>query len=219
MSKIGAIVIHCASYKERKENVDNIEHFFENTDVSFIIVEGVISNKILYDARFEHNIPLTKGQIGCSLAHMNALKTAIDMDFDYVFIFEDDLEIRVDNYSILNQWINNLPKDNDICLLTNIGTFEGVGHDNRKHKNTTMGDILYTSCPFGTQAYYIKKNIIKLLYDTQLRYMGKDKLYIADGLHIHCKKEPGVYLKIVTPTNTDRFFKHIGFTNSIVNQL
>ena len=223
MSKIGAFVIHCASYTERKKNVDTLEHFFENTDVSFIVIDGVITNKRLCDARFNDNRLLSKGQTGCSLAHLNALQKAIDMDLEYVFIFEDDLDICVDNYSILKQWLDNLPHDIDMCLLTNVGTYQGTntgnGVDNRTHRNICIGDIVYTTCPFGTQAYYIKKNIIKLLYDTQMRYMEKDKIYIADSLHIHCQKEPDVYLKIVTPVHTDRFFKHSGFEQSIVASL
>ena len=217
--KIGAVVIHSQDYVNRKRYVEKLQTFFENTEVEFKIIDGVISNNILYDARFRENKSLSKGQIGCSLAHLNALKSVLDMNVDYAFIFEDDIEINVENYETLKNWLNNLPNDYDLCLITNVGTFVGVGHDGRLHQNVIANDIQYVSCPFGTQAYYANKNIIKTLYDTQINMVNQNKIYIADGLHIHCEKEANVFLKIVTPLNTNKFFKHVGFENSIVNYL
>lgn len=178
----------------------------------------MITDRILYDARFKCN-RLTKGQIGCAIAHVNALNTAISNDYDYVFIFEDDLEIMVNNYDHLKNWLKVLPNDFDLCLLTNVGTYEGVGHDGRIHKNKLSNDINYVTCPYGSQSYYANKNIIKLLYDTQIDMMLKNKIYIADDLFIHCQKEPNIFLNIVTPINVNKFFKHNGFENSILHRL
>lgn len=214
--KIGAIVIHSSKYSKRTKYVDSLKKFFNGTEVIFNIIEGVFCDNIINDARFKENKPLSKGQIGCSLAHMNALKTAIDMDFDYVFIFEDDVEVIVDNYITLKKWLDKLPNNYDLCLITNVGTYQGIGHDGRNHVNKRYNDIMYTSCPFGTQAYYANKQIIQLLYNTQVNALKENKIHIADGLHIHCEKEPNIFLNIVTPTNINRFFKHEGFENSIV---
>lgn len=215
--KIGCIVIHTPNF-DRKQNVDNLQKFFLNTDVDFRIINGVITNKILYDARFKENKSLTKGQIGCAIAHLNAYKTAIDNDYDYVFIFEDDVKIRVNSYSDLKNWINSLSDNFDICLLTNVGTYQGIGHDGRNHVNKKVNDVQYVTCPFGTQCYYANKKIIKLLYDTQINMMNINKIHIADGLIIHCEKNKHTFLNIVTPINVNRFFQHIGFNESIVNK-
>lgn len=217
--KIGAVVIHSQDYVNRKQYVEKLQKFFQDTEVEFKIIDGVISNQKLYDATFEENTSLSKGQIGCSLAHLNALKTVLDMNLDYAFIFEDDVEINVDNYETLKKWLNNLPNDYDLCLITNVGSFVGVGHDGRLHQNVIVNDIQYVSCPFGTQAYYANKKIIKLLYDTQINMLNKNKIHVADGLHIHCEKEADVFLKIVTPLNNNRFFYHCGFENSIINNI
>ena len=214
--KIGAVVIHAATYTARKKYVQALAIFFANTDVHFKVIDGVITDRVLYDARYKTTqMPLTKGQIGCALAHLKALETAIEMDLDYVFIFEDDVEIIAENYSVLKEWLDNLPP-HDICLVTNVGSHQGLGHDGRLHTNTNIGaDLIQPTCPFGTQAYYISKPIIKLLYTTQLQAMQENKIYIADGLTIHCEKnhqhthQPIKYLNILTPQNPDKFFKHI----------
>ena len=216
--KIGAIVIHCSDYIERKHYVEKLEKFFENTEVEIKVIDGVITDDIIYDARFEENISLTKGQIGCSLSHINALKLALDMNVDYAFIFEDDVEIVVDTYKTLKNWLDNLPKNYDLCLLTTIGIFVDPGHDGRLHKNIVENGVRYVSCPFGTQAYYASKNIINILYDTQINMLKKNKLYIADGLHIHCEKEKNVFLQIVTPIEENKLFKHSHSVSSIIGK-
>ena len=83
--KIGAIIID-SKYPDRQKYINNIEAFFKNTEVSVIKVDGIFTDKVSYDARFDDNRMLTRGEIGCALAHVNALKTAMDMEFDYVFI-------------------------------------------------------------------------------------------------------------------------------------
>jgi GR25 family glycosyltransferase involved in LPS biosynthesis len=204
--KIGSIIIN-SNYPTRQKYVNKLELFFKDTDVICKQINGVFTDRVLYDARFNVNCALTKGQAGCALAHVNALKTAIDMDLDYVFIFEDDVEIIVSNYDVLKKWLDDLPR-HDICLITNVGTYQGIGSDIRLHKNIRVNNnYMYSTCPFGTQSYYIDKNIIKLLYETQLKMIEMNKIYIADGLHIHCKKNPKEFLTIVTPYNNCMFFK------------
>jgi GR25 family glycosyltransferase involved in LPS biosynthesis len=184
--------------------------FFQNTDVIVIEIPGVFTDEIYYDARFDGDISVSKGAIGCSLAHVNALKIAIDNMFDYVFIFEDDVRITNNNYYELKECLDNLPP-NDLVLLTNCGFHQGIGHDGRIHKNTHINkDYMYTTCPFGTQCYYVNKEITRILYDTQLKMIELKKIHIADGLHIHCEKEKDVFLKIITPINSKKFFEPSG---------
>lgn len=206
--KIGCIVIFSNGYSNRQKYVSNLEKFFANTNVIFKVINGIITDKPMYDARFHEKKQLSKGQIGCALAHFNAVKLAKKLDLDYVFIFEDDVEIIAENYDVVQQWLDNLPK-NDICLITNVGSFEGVGHDGRIHSNTLINDSVYMTCPFGAQVYYISKPIINLFYETQLNMIIKhNKIHISDGLPIYCEKENGEFLDIITPQDKDRFFKH-----------
>ena len=207
---IGTIIIYSNKHTERKVYVDNIINFFKDTPVTCHIIEGIFTNKEYYDAREGlDNNKLSKGQIGCSLAHMNAMKLALDLNYDYVFIFEDDVIINKDcNYNKLNNWINNLPKF-DICLITNVGHRNGYG---RIHKNTYINNnLMYVSCPFGTMAYYISKNILKNLYDNQVTNIKNNKIHIADALFIHYEKEKNKYLDIITPQNKLLFFYEARF--------
>jgi GR25 family glycosyltransferase involved in LPS biosynthesis len=206
--KIGAIIIHSSNYIERKKYVDNLVKYFSETPIDINIIEGVITDQNLYDARFTDNISLKKGVIGCSLAHLNAMKLALDMNYDYVYIFEDDITIMNNNYNELQNWLNKLPQNYDLCQLTNVGSLEGIGHDGRIHKNIYVKDFKYVTCPFGTQAYYTNKNILRIMYDCQINHIKQSKIHIADGLLIHCEKKPNVFLNIITPQNTYRFFKH-----------
>jgi hypothetical protein len=214
--KIGCVIIN-SKYSARQQCVKYLEDFFKDTGVEVEIVDGVFTDEIYHDARFDYNSGLSKGQIGASLAHFSALKKAVEKNYDYVFIFEDDVDIVVESYSKLKEWLDNLP-EYDLCLMTNVGWFEGVGHDGRVHKNTEINDCHYVPCCNGVQSYYLRKEIITLMYETQKKHFDKKKLFIADGLHIHCEKNKDEYLKVITPKNQQLLFK-THWCDSIVNNL
>ena len=210
--KIGAIIIHSSKYTQRRQYVDGLLNFFKDTEVEVNIIEGVFTDDIYYDARDNlHHNTIPKGSIGNSLAQFNALKLAIDKGYDYLYIFEDDVSVAVPSYSDLKRWINNIKVEYDLLLITNVGGFTGKGHDGRIHtKEIVGGDLYKCTCQFGTMAYYVNKDIAKLLYDTQKSAIDNQRIYIADGLHIHCEKAPGVFLNTITPINHNRFFIHEG---------
>ena len=217
-SNIGAIIIHSPEYTERHKNVASLKKFFEEANIKVDIIDGVFTEKPFYDIRYPGKF-LTKGQIGVSLAHLNALKLAIDRDYDFCFFFEDDAQCVIPDYTTLNNWINSINVQYDFLLLTNIGMWTSEGHDGRDHyaKHVTQ-DLLECSCPFSTAAYYVSKDIIKRLFKTQIDAYLDDKLFIADGLHIHCEKTPNNFLKIITPANTNLVFTVDPNVLSIVNK-
>ena len=216
--RIGAIAIHSKEYCERQKNIESLQNLFKNTDVEFTIIDGVFTNKKFFDARYPGKF-LTKGFIGNSLAQLNALKLAIDKDYDYCYFFEDDVSATVPNYDTLKTWIDKIEHSYDVILLTNIGMHTGEGHDKRIHTNHYIQpDLIQSTCIFGTGAYYSKKDIIKILFETQITAYLKDKLYIADGLQIHCEKQPGVFLTLITPSNKDLLFSVDPGVISIVNK-
>jgi len=196
--KIGCIIIHTESCTERKKYTDNLVSFFKD-HVEVIVIPGVISDQVLHNAKYEKGTILLKGEVGCALAHMNAYKEAIDREFDYAFIFEDDTEIIIENYSKLFDIIQNAPVF-DVFLLTHVFCF---GYNTKI--DTTFQ---YSSLPFGTQGYYISNEIVKNFYEEQVSQIKKGKLYIADWLYANYKKEKGVPLKLLTTIKNDYLFKH-----------
>lgn len=208
--KIGAIIIHSSQYTKRRVYVDGLINFFKDTEVEVNVIEGVFTDNVYYDARHNlHHNKIGKGSVGCSLANLNAYKLAIEKNYDFVYIFEDDVRITVSSYSELQNWINNITIPYDILLITNVGYHVGLGHDGRKHYRDIVREDLYKgSCFFGTMAYYLNKDIIKLLHYTQKTEVDNKKIYIADGLIIHCEKSPGVFLDTITPINEKRFFSN-----------
>jgi GR25 family glycosyltransferase involved in LPS biosynthesis len=217
--KIGAVIIHSSKYTKRKIYVDRLIDFFKNTEVEVNIIEGVFTDDIYYDARhLLHNNKISRGSIGNSLAQLNALKLSLEKNYDYVYIFEDDVRIEVPSYIELKKWINTISVSYDVLLLTNVGDYTGKGHDGRDHYKVKVSDDLYQgSCLFGTMAYYINKDTTKILYETQQKEIDKQRIFIADGLHIHCEKESGLFLNTITPIDTNRFFIHEGYESITVD--
>jgi hypothetical protein len=216
--RIGAIAIHSKDYCERKKNIESLQNLFKNNDVEFTVIDGVFTDKKFFDIRYPGKF-LTKGQIGVALAHLNALKLAIDKDYDYCYFFEDDVAAIVPNYVALKKWIDEIEYNHDLILLTNVGMCTGQGHDERIHTaHYIRPDLIQSTSPFSTGAYYTRKSIIKILFETQITAYLKDKLYIADGLPIHCEKQPGVFLTLLTPSNKDLLFSVDTGVISIVNK-
>jgi len=48
--------------------------------------------------------------------------------------------------------------------------------------------------------------------------MAQNKIFIADGLHIHCEKKSNVFLNIIAPLNQYRFCL-IALEDSIIESL
>lgn len=217
---IGAIIIHSASSTRRLPYVNALKAFFKDTEVELNIIEGVFVEKGYTDARegMEYNT-ISRGHTGCSLAHMNALKLAIDKNYDYAFIFEDDVEVVVKSYSELKEWIGKIKVDYDLLFLTNVGIHVGDGHDGRYHYKTVVDDLIKCSNAYGTQAYYASREILKTMYNFQKKAADERKIYVADGLAIHCEKSRNIFLNTYTVKDTDRFFKHEGFEHSILRNL
>jgi GR25 family glycosyltransferase involved in LPS biosynthesis len=215
--KVGAVLIHSSSSYRRLPYVEAFKKFFENTEVELNVIDGVFKDGFMIDARdgMAHN-KISKGELGCALAHFNALKLSLEKEYDYVYIFEDDVEIIAKNYESLKKWISNLNVEFDLLLLTNVGFHTGLSEDGRLHYKTFIDELIKCSCPFGTQAYFLGKETLKSMFNFQKKAIDCGKIYIADGLIIHCEKSSNRFLNIYTPKNNHLFFKHEGFENSLI---
>lgn len=114
----------------------------------------------LYDTTIRINKKkMEKGELGCAWSHMNIYNKLIeDPMYDNYLIFEDDAEF-VSNSENLNNTLNNLPKDYDVCHIAMSDWFSFILKDK-------VNDYFYT-CEkqyFNrTTAYIISKKGAKLL--------------------------------------------------------
>ncbi|NDH67914.1 MAG: hypothetical protein EBY22_08465 [Gammaproteobacteria bacterium] len=216
--KLGVYIIHSSAAKDRLKNVDALRAFFSIstnalTNVIIKVIEGVYTNVPYDDSRFDDGQKLTKGVVGCALAHVNAMRQALEDNVTHAMIFEDDVGICCDSASALFEWLDRLEKeihDWNVCMMYYISPFVGTGHDGTRHTSHVESSFFrIMTCPFGTQAYCVKKETLLRLVQIQDDYMKKGKLAIADGLFIHGTQENGKPLKLVGPTYNEMFFIHL----------
>jgi glycosyl transferase family 25 len=115
-------VINLKKDVERKETIK--KHFKEH-DISFNIFEAVNGLDLdLEKLRAEKTLkdkerPLTKGEIGCYLSHIEIWKKFLSSDKKYCLIFEDDVQLCENFKKKINVTLreldkNNTNKENDI---------------------------------------------------------------------------------------------------------
>jgi GR25 family glycosyltransferase involved in LPS biosynthesis len=108
-------VINLKKDVERKEFIKN--HFKEH-DISFNIFEGVNGLELdLEKLKTEKTLkdkerPLTKGEIGCYLSHVEIWKKFLSSDKKYCLIFEDDVKLCDDFKNKINTTLTELDKNN-----------------------------------------------------------------------------------------------------------
>ena len=118
---------------ERKDRKEFMENELKKLDI--------IPNRI-------KAIKMKSGNIGCSLSHIKCIEQAIKNNWDYVTIFEDDIQII--KLDLLKKKVNELiNKDFDILLLSgnNFKPFDYIDNDH----------IKVNKC-FTTGSYIIKKH-------------------------------------------------------------
>lgn len=208
--KIGAVIIHSSKFTESRPVVDSLISFFKYSEVEVNVIEGVFTDEVYFDAREGHDrIKKEKGAIGYALAHVNALKLGIDKGYAYMFIFEDDIEIKVESYPVLKKWIDAITIDYDVLLLAYSGCWEGkVGAIRTHFKNYINSELIQGSALIGTMSYYISKESMNLLYDIQKKSMDDKTLFNSDGLHCNGRRPDGDFLTLIGPSEKYRFFMH-----------
>ena len=131
-----------------------------NLNIDEYLNNGTLSQSHYY---FNNNIEHKKRELGCYLSHYNIYKK-ISANNNYTIIFEDDFEIKTDDFiNKLNYIIDTLNKKQlefDIIFLGN--------HNNNTNHGTLIVDNIYKigndEGLGGTQGYIINnKNINKIL--------------------------------------------------------
>jgi GR25 family glycosyltransferase involved in LPS biosynthesis len=170
--------------KKAKEECDKFNIKFQRfpginpSDLSKNILNKYVPSDIL-----KHG---TNGMIGCGLSHLFIWQDAIKNNYDNILVFEDDIKISCDYHKILNNALNELPKDYDILYL---GIRDSVC---QAPKDTSYNYIYKPTFPLLTHGMIISKNGLKKL----VKYIPKITEHIdwtiaknIDKLNIYATKK------------------------------
>ena len=143
-----------------------------NTDLNELVKQKILSPDYL------ENTNVRKGQIGCYLSHLKIYNIINNKKphTGYSIIFEDDFDIRTDNFiNIINNALNVL-KNEDFDLLFLQNNSDICGNGNGKHEKNhgvQLKDNVYyfnkKQLLYGTLAILVNnKNIEKILKNLEM---------------------------------------------------
>ena len=161
-----------------------------NIDLNELVKQKILSPNYL------ENTNRRKGQIGCYLSHLKIYNIINNKKphTGYSIIFEDDFDVKTDNFiNIVNNALNVLKnKDFDLLFLQNNSDICGNGRHAKNHDAQLKDNVYYFNKKqllYGTLAILVNnKNIEKILknietigepIDVKFQTLGrKDKLNI-----------------------------------------
>ena len=158
-------------------------------------MDELVKNKIL-SPEYVENSNRRKGQIGCYLSHLKIYNMINDnnKNIGYSIIFEDDFEVRTNNFvNIINNALDVLKnEDFDLLFLQNNSDICDGGKHEKNH-GVLLNDNVYffnkKQLLYGTMAILVNnKNIKKILKNLEMINEPIDKrfenLAINDKLKI-----------------------------------
>jgi glycosyl transferase, family 25 len=99
----------------KKEHIQN--HFREHGVENYTFIKAIDGRKLSGDELLEvydekkalevHGRPLARGEIGCTLSHLECYKKIISQNLPGAFIFEDDVVFSVDTTCLMKKIQNN----------------------------------------------------------------------------------------------------------------
>lgn len=98
-----------------------------------------------------------KGYIGCTLSHIKTLEVAIERNYEYIMILEDDFEFLVSKKELIYRLhlLNNYDKDFDIVLLSR-----------NVHEKIIMNEYIWKCVRVATTAgFIVVKKFYKILLE------------------------------------------------------
>jgi GR25 family glycosyltransferase involved in LPS biosynthesis len=121
--------------------------------------------------------------IGCAMSHISALKKGLEIDSEYICIFEDDFMIlNMDNFNNFLHDFKTIDVEWDIIVLTPRGTTI------KSMSNSKFKRIINNQTATG---YIIKKHFIPILinrFEEALQYLLTGSSYDIYGIDQYWKK-------------------------------
>ena len=179
-----------------------MENQLNNIDVKFHRIKGVNGHNIknqkidyIDGIKFKNFFnDLSNGEIGCTLSHLKAIKTAYDYNLDIAIICEDDVFFGTCTLSPDIQYIiSNAPKDWEIIQLITIPYKEDINNNTYIKRQYTKNKYYSSTC------YCINKRGMEkilnysynyhqqtfMLHNTKITRSGQADFYIYDILNTY----------------------------------
>lgn len=209
-TNIGYYMIHLERATEREPLIKQLENTLK---IKLNIFPAADGHKLVKEGHpttcQQRGPPATRGagDIGCTVSHINICKDAIEKNYDYIVILEDDCEFVYD-LSSLNNIINNfinLKLQWDLFLL---------GYEQEKYYNLPGTEFRKVSRFNLTHSVVLNRTFMKELIKTYEEYYNNNTTLSIDTMysnviennnlnaygHVHNKmfiQKPGMYSYIV----------------------
>ena len=205
-------------YINMDKNLDRkyyMEKQLNNIDVKFHRIKGVdgyniknMKNDYIDGIKFKNFFnDMLKGEIGCTLSHLKAIKTAYDYNLDIAIICEDDVFFGTCTLSPdIEYIISNAPKDWEIIQLITKPCIQINNDDNKYIKRQKLKNI-YNS----TACYSINKRGMEKILNYSYNYYKKTFILKNEEL-TSCGSSDKYIYDIV---NTYSYFPNIFSLNNI----
>jgi len=214
----------------------NVSTFYRVPGVNGKLIKNKMMDSIPYNnifIRFKNDFSeLILPEIGCTLSHLFAIKTAFENGENVAIIMEDDIYIDITNilYTKIEELVQNGPKDWEIIQLVHIYSYILNKPVKKLDKYTyhlhKKGKYEYSAC-----AYVINRKGM----ETILKKVGSNPFYLQKTLSHYGVADSLIYdsvstfiinPSIVTPCNidldstihTDHTDGHIDLTRHILDE-
>ncbi len=196
--------IYVINLDERVEKWDRIKALLDERELKtnrFSAINGwKLPSETMNELHGNYSRQCTKGEVGCLLSHISALKDAYEREFEYIWVLEDDVEFLEDvgQISLLMKSLSEFDPEWDI-LYTDVdyraekeGYVPSVSSDfrpDRDHlpleyytrKIPVNDDLMLIGQRFGLRSYLLSQSGIKKV----LEYFTHVYLWTAIDIDIH----------------------------------
>lgn len=166
------------SHIERQFSALNIKNyeFYTAVDGNALDIPALIDQKIVVTCG-RHEIPLSKGELGCSMSHIGIYETMLERNIKNALIIEDDVIVSGRIHDLISNLMDQIPKTWDII---HFHTWVPIGC--KAHGDTGRIKIapnVYKGCDEwgGTVCYALTSRCAELLIKH-----GKPYRMTSDGL-------------------------------------
>lgn len=171
---------------------ENLSSKLDEMDLRFITSPGVVPNEIDFHAGLLHSAFQSKlllqrkmqiGEVGCALAHRNALNNFLNSSHKFGIVFEDDAEIiRNFNLDSIKEIL-----DSSFPVVIALGWIPGFAIAKNPQDLYSEGPIELITSPTCTFAYAINHSAAELLIN------GQKKIIDAADWPIYVMKKVKFY--------------------------